>query len=219
MKMNPRFKMIWWGCLLINSLILLIFRFDSLASDNAQPFDYLIFALFIVLAFQPFFAEMSLFGLSFKKELEEQIETGLNEIKLLINNTNSNNLYFSNELSDEHLRKLKESIVSSPKTMKAKTVNNINKEIASLLEIRYLLEKELKRIASSTLNLETANIPISEMADLLLQKRLIGSEVNRGMKVMEGITNKVALAEKVSKSEIDFCLSAGPATLQLLQEI
>ncbi|WP_173917570.1 hypothetical protein [Halobacillus sp. Marseille-Q1614] len=222
MKINNKFKIIWWLCLLLISVSLLLLRFESLTSARAQPFDYLIFVLFIVLAFLPFFAEMSLFGLTFKKELEEvqeQIATSLNEIKFLLNNTNSNNLYFSNELNEEQLKELKGSIVmEKPKLSATQVTEEINSKTMKLFKIRYSLEKELKRMAARKLDLQQASIPIPEMANVLLQKRVIAPGVSDGIKAIDIITRKAVHAEEVSDSEIDFCLSVGPAIIDQLKE-
>ncbi|MCP3029871.1 hypothetical protein LF817_00805 [Halobacillus sp. A1] len=223
MNINNQFKVIWWVFLLIFSALVLMSRYDYLTSADAQTFDYLIFCLFIVLAFIPFFAEMSLFGLSFKKELEEvqeEMTEALNEIKLILNTTNSNNLYFSSGLPEGQLKQLEKSILAeSPKNFTAQhqPVDRLNESLIRLFELRRSLGKELKSIVREHIGESVEFIGTPEAADVLVKNKLIGIPESQAINEIHRITTKALYAEKISAGEVDFCLSVAPGIIKQLR--
>ncbi|MFC7322551.1 hypothetical protein [Halobacillus campisalis] len=223
MNISNQFKVIWWVFLLIFSALILMSRYDYLTSADAQTFDYLIFCLFIVLAFIPFFAEMSLFGLSFKKELEEvqeEMTEALNEIKLILNTTNSNNLYFSSGLPEGQLKQLEKSILAeSPKNFTAQhqPIESLEESLIRLFEVRYELGKELKSTAREHIGESAKFIGIPKAADVLVRNEVIGFPESQGLNEIHRITTRALDAEEISVGEVDFCLSVAPGIIQQLR--
>lgn len=82
MKLSNKFKIFWWALVLIANTIFLIIRFDNLASGTHTSIDAFLFLLWIVLILCPIFSEISFFGLSVKRELENL----RNDIQLQITN-------------------------------------------------------------------------------------------------------------------------------------
>lgn len=157
MKFNNKFIIGWWVMLLLIFGSIIISRYKNFISDTLIPFDYILLILLFVLVFLPLYSEMSMFGFSLKKEIES-VETSVNDLKnLVVNNTNSNNVYVGSP--DPNLNKEQKEQIQKNLGLPSSESENIvdefileEKTVINYFAIRYLLEKEIKRIAVSHLN-------------------------------------------------------------------
>ena len=94
--LTKNFKTFWWAVLVFAIGFYLFDRYPELQKSQAQWFDALVFIIWIALCLVPFFNEMELFGLKFKKQIEEikehvskEIASIRNEVKVTSDNSQS----------------------------------------------------------------------------------------------------------------------------------
>ncbi len=70
MKLPNWFKILWWILLLIGLSVFLLKRYSDLIVGKPAGIDMLVMVVWLALLLMPLFQEVSLFGLTFKKEFE-----------------------------------------------------------------------------------------------------------------------------------------------------
>ncbi|WP_454844826.1 hypothetical protein [Priestia megaterium] len=235
MKLHNTFKIIWWGLLLVGLFVLIYNRFNYIVTDQVLPFDYITFTVFIVLACLPFFSEMNMFGFKLKKEIEEvkeNVDSGIKELKNLINNNNnSNSIYFTpfgNPLSPKQLEELgqklnveEEKPPLPPEEITDKYIKN--DYVKPLFAIRYALEQEAIRIFENRTGenpiKQGHKIPIFQMAKKLLSEGSINDTSAEGIIQIWKITSGAVHGEEIDREEVNFVLAAGPKLIDELKEL
>ncbi|WP_377520188.1 hypothetical protein [Priestia megaterium] len=235
MKLHNTFKIIWWGLLLVGLFVLIYNRFNYIVTDQVLPFDYIIFTVFIVLACLPFFSEMNMFGFKFKKEIEEvkeNVNSGINELRNLINNNNnSNSIYFtpfSNPLSAKQLEELEHKLnveeekpLLPPETITDKYLKN--EYVKPLFAIRYAIEQEFVRIYENRTGENTIQkkkiTPVLRIIRELLDEGAIDRDLAQGIQQVWGITSGAIHGEDIERKQANFVLAAGPKLIDELKEL
>lgn len=90
MKFPNWFRISWWVLLSVTVSFFLYKRHPQLISGNATSADIFIFLIWVVLLLLPLFEELSLFGITFKKEVEElksDFSSKIENLKAEIKNT------------------------------------------------------------------------------------------------------------------------------------
>lgn len=223
MKLNNRFIIAWWLVLQISFLSLIYSRFNLITSDDIMAFDYLIVVLFFIIAFLPFFSEMSMFGLKFKKEISA-IESSVNEVKALItNNNNSNHIYFSpstNNLTQDQQEQIKKTLhVTKKDSSEIPDIFLSNDNIVvKLFAIRFAIDKELKRISVIHLNEPNKN-SMRNIVRILENLEIIDSLVANALLDIYSITSQAIHANEVTENQIEFALAVGPTIVEKLKSL
>ncbi|MEH7321166.1 hypothetical protein V7113_30300 [Priestia megaterium] len=235
MKLHNTFKIIWWGLLLVGLFVLIYNRFNYIVTDQVLPFDYIIFTVFIVLACLPFFSEMNMFGFKLKKEIEEvkeNVNSGINELRNLINNNNnSNSIYFtpfSNPLSAKQLEELEDKLNVEeekpplpPETITDKYLKN--EYVKPLFAIRYAIQQEFVRIYENRTGENTIKskkvTPVLRILRELLDEGAIDSDLAKGIQQVWVITSGAVHGEDVDRKQVNFVLAAGPKLIDELKEL
>lgn len=139
---------IWWLIVTTATVFLVYNHNDKLIGQDGSNMKILI-ALLIILVLYPFFSEIKLLGVSFKKSIKK-VENDIKDLKSIVNTNNQSvNLYNGIPGNMERLDELLKSInkEDSPKT----NLEDIEypEDMELFFKIRYKLENEIRRIWNS----------------------------------------------------------------------
>ena len=221
MKLKNSFIITWWAILLITFFSLILFRLDYILSNAVLPFDYLAIILFFILAFLPFSSEISMFGVSVKKELEKVEESveGLKEV-IKNNNSNNNNIYLSPQLNDLQQEQLRESLhvdEEENSVMLSKYLEE-NKDIAEIFIIRFLIEKEIRRIGVIHLT-DPNSKSLVKLIHVLDNHGIFDVKLANALIEVYFITSNGIHSEVISEKQKEFVLDVGPTLIERLKLI
>jgi len=164
MKLTDWVKIVWWLILLGFFAYLLSQRFEAIMQGVASAFDIVIFLILIALATIPLFQEVDFFGVRLKKEIDT-LRTEFKEHIVNLRSDIQNTINMRTEISphinlltprsDSEIRNLEEQIKPIlERTLKAKGIGiekedskfEVSDNIKFLFDVRYTIEKELRRI-------------------------------------------------------------------------
>jgi hypothetical protein len=230
MKFTNKFIIGWWIMLLIAFGIIIIARFDHFASNTLILFDYIILILLFILVFLPLYSEMSMFGFSLKREIES-VEESVNDLKsLVISNTNSNVVYFNADpqLTEEQRAQLKRSLEVPDGNSFESAIHreesaihefiSAEKTAVNFFAIRYLLEKEIRRIAVNHIS-DPNKKPILQLVKTIGQQGVFEPDMQNAILEVWSITSGAMHGEEVGEADESFVQSIGLPLLQRLKGI
>lgn len=230
MKFTNKFIIGWWIMLLIVFGIILIARFDNFASDTLILFDYIILVLLFILVFLPLYTEMSMFGFSLKREIESVEESVKDLQSLVISNTNSNIVYFNADpqLTEEQRAQLMRSFQapsagnfeSAVHTEERAIQEFISKEktVVNFFAIRYLLEKEIRRIAVNHIS-DPNKKTVLELVKNLGQQGVFEPNTLNAILEVWSITSNAMHGVEIGEKDENFLGSIGMPLLQRLKDL
>jgi hypothetical protein len=164
MRLPNWLKIVWWLVITGFFAYLLSQRYTSIISGDTSATDIVIFLIFVALFSIPLFQEVDFFGVRLKKEIDtlrtefkEDIVNLRSDIQNTINMRTeiSPHINLLTSRSDSEIRNLEEQIKPIlEKTLKAKGIGiekeaykfEISDNIKLLFDVRYTIEKELRRI-------------------------------------------------------------------------
>ncbi|MGO1058001.1 hypothetical protein ACTL32_02590 [Planococcus sp. FY231025] len=230
MKFTNKFIIGWWIMLLIVFGIILIARFDHFTSNTLILFDYIILILLFILVFLPLYSEMSMFGFSLKREIES-VEESVNDLKsLVISNTNSNVVYFNADpqLTEEQRAQLKRSLEVRDGNSFESAVHteesaihefiSAEKTVINFFAIRYLLEKEIRRIAVDHIS-DPNKKPVLQLVKTLSQQGIFEPNMLNAILEVWSITSAAMHGEDIGEADENFVESVGQPLLHRLKGI
>lgn len=150
-----KYKAVWGFIIWTLSLLYIIFNYSDFVADS-NYIDILIIAVFAILTLMPLISEISLFGISIKKELngfkndidEKLINLRNDIISVKLNNNISPNFYNMYPVSDT--QQLESEMEKLKRTSKYKPSSGINLSISEdtifFFKARYELEIKLRKI-------------------------------------------------------------------------
>jgi hypothetical protein len=132
MEFSNKFKIAWWVILLLVLTGISIWRLCAGVFNNC---DIIIFVFWFILVLFPIISEISLFGISVKKDIEEaknELKNYLAEIKMEINNKNiyRPTVIVNGANKEEYKEKIEQEIANDNKAKKETlTIEHCEKEI------------------------------------------------------------------------------------------
>src|SRR5260221_597388 len=167
MRLPNWFKILWWVLLFALLTFFLCQRYADLVEGRATPSDVFIFSVWAVLVLVPLFQELNLFGIELKQELRElrsELKSELlnlrSEIRTRAEAQARVNLV---PLTDAELPALeKRAQIAVKKTLQEHgspyepsltSRISVDDYTQSLFEARYSIERELRRIAMTRLDI------------------------------------------------------------------
>ncbi|GAB6109052.1 hypothetical protein [Fusibacter bizertensis] len=159
-KIIKNYRKIWWTLLLLLSSIYFIVNYNRI-TNTPTAIDSLVTVCLIILAFMPLISEISLLGMSVKKELEQtknEMRKDVLSIKndiigIALSNQNNNSFYLgadriptSSEIQNEINLEKKVSNENEDNT-ESKESYTISESNVFLFKTRLILEKKLEDIA------------------------------------------------------------------------
>lgn len=240
MKLPNWFKILWWLLLLALALYYLIIRFPYFTLGESIPLDILITLLFFALMLVPIFSEITLFGITLKreiKELKEEVTTKLAEIRTDIKNTQSQTVHttihgFGPPPPDTRLPELEREI---DRIVKARLQQHqpafppptdfvVPQDHLELFSIRYKIESELRRIwsrrfATEGMNDRSRHQPLIRLLQDLNKAQIIDDNFSGILREVLSICNYAIHGEKVSDHQVDFVKKNAQVIVKYLTEL
>jgi len=226
MKLPNWIKIVWWLLLLGFFAYLLSQRYDSIMSGATSATDIVIFLIFIALLAIPLFQEVSLFGVSFKKEIDnlrtefrEQIVNLRSDIQNTINMRAeiSPHIYFPYPHPDSELpsieqrikpileQALKERGIKEPPPIPERQLASDN--AIYLFSVRYAIDKELRRITRYywiSEDIEYCPRTLRQMLDFLVHLGTIDKEFASAIREVYAVCSAAIHGEDVSDAKVQF---------------
>ena len=166
MKLPSWLKTIWWFLLVIAFAYLVYQRYDDPMSGNSSTADIIILIILFALLIIPLFKEVSIFGVSFKKEIDnlksefkEQIINLRSDIHTINMTGISQHITVGTQSSDSELKDLEKNVIpiiekaleeqGKEKPVPALEELDVLNNTVFLFKVRYVIDKELMRIINS----------------------------------------------------------------------
>jgi hypothetical protein len=232
-------KTVWWLLLVAFSAYLLSQRYEIVISGTPNATDIIIFIILIALLVIPLFQEVNIFGVGFKKEIDNlrtdfrnQILDLRSDIQNTINMRTeiSPQIYLTpptdSELSDieERIRPVLERIIEEQGIERPTVVSEepeVPNDTRFLFSVRYSLEKELRRLATLIWPpyLEKRPQSILSIANILSEMGKITPQVVNIIREVYAICSAAVHGNDVSEASVKFVRDTSPALLAYLKSI
>ncbi len=241
-KTKTWLKSIWWLLLVLSILFILSKRVSNIYEGLAQPFDIMLFLILFGLLLIPLFQEIEIFGVKFKKQIEELKKELTNNLmslrndinnKIDLQNQSNQNFYINpqNIPSDSELSSLKDSFNKAIEEIwQKKNINissenevhsSITKDTQYLFSVRYSIEDELKNILTR-LNIDSENLrlySLKNMLELVQAYISFDREILDMLKKVYAICSLAVHAKGVSQAQINFVKDVSPRLISYLKNV
>lgn len=243
MKFPNWFKITWWIILLILTGTILLKRLDAITSGQSVPADVFIFLIFVALMLVPIFAQIELFGIKLKKDIEElkqDISIKLGDIKNDIRNTQTQTLHQTiqqgygppppdnklPELENEIDRIVKAKLIEHGVTVDEHLVSRIDvpDDNLQMFKVRYSLENQLRRIWEQRFEKEGFDTrfkyqPIMKIIQDLTKFEIIDSNFYGILREILSICNYAIHGESVTDKQVKFVTKNAKQVLDYLSQV
>lgn len=232
---------LWWVILVLAMLFLVYKRFEAVSSATPTYFDLGLLSLVITLLLLPFVSEMSAFGFTIKRQIEEvkeevkeEVQSIRNEIFALgISNRLTSNVVFQaglpNPPPDNALDEIRLQISEVLRQFQQQRgIHQVLQPSGSVsdgtmfaFEQRYLIEQTVRRIWTSRLRNEGYNRypPFAKMVGELVQYELVTPELGTSLREVYAIASSVVHGDEPSREKIVFLQNVAPQLIATLNAI
>jgi hypothetical protein len=235
MKFPTWFKITWWLLIICFLGFISYQRYDSIVNGTTTGADVAIFIILIVLLVSPLFQEVNFMGFGVK----QQIESLKNDIKKDITNLNSQiknvvYIYPQKPPTDAEIKDLEETNkpileknlaergVSPELKTRAIAKDYLSELIKELFNIRFNIEREIKRIAQ-TFRLEQGEekqiIPANRLSSIIANQGIIDREVAELVREIYNICSAGLHGEDISDASLEFVRDTSPDIIAYLKSI
>ncbi len=241
MKLPNWFKILWWIILLFFTGAFLFNRRTALLDGNSTTFDIFVFLIFVALMLVPIFAEVELFGIKLKQEIEElkdRIDIRFGDLKNEIKNSQVQTVHntfqgFGPPPPDEKLPELEKEIEKMVKTKLAEhglapsdkhDHLNVPSGNLQMFKVRYNIETEIRRIwerrfSGQDLFQRTTHRPIIKMISDLATHEIINDNFHEILREILAICNYAIHGEKMTENQNSFIQNNAVGVIDYLRQI
>lgn len=238
-------KSVWWIVVLLATVYLILIRWNSITSDEPTSFDLGLFSLAVVLILLPFISEISAFGFTVKKQIEEakkelrqdirdEVQFLRNEISIGITNRLISNIFFQASIPypppDSALPNLREQIAEIVQQfLKERGIRGTPQPSAEAVppdaifafQQRYLIEKEIKRLWNTRIHYGDFERypPFGRMVDDLVRHELITPSLGASLREVFAVASSIIHGDAPSQEKIDFLRDVTPRIIATLSSI
>ena len=238
-----KFKIVYWWTLWLLFTILLYSRRNQLFTSQINEIDIAVFAVWIIIMLLPLVSEVSVFGVSLKKEIKEfkdDVKSEIKDLKISIQNVALNarmtqNVYQAypntspEQILDRFENNIRDIIRSEYQNLHLDTMNldlqnlgdvQTEQELIYLFRIRYNLEKAIRRIALNYLSEESVkNRPITFILNNLRRTNIIDPRMIISIREVYAIASKAIHGEQITEKQIAFVRDVSQNLLNYLSSI
>jgi hypothetical protein len=236
MKLPNWFKIGWWVVLLIGLTLFLVRRYNDLVAGKSTGTDILVLVVWLALLLFPLFHEISLFGVTFKREVETlktEVKGELSNMRaeirnsLEVRNHFSPNLYFQQAPPDAQLSIIGKSIQAELRGTSKVANATVAAELTApadaelLFRARYNIERELRRIWQQHLAAPPNRrfLPTLRIAQLLVEWELVPASVERAIRDVWLVASPAIHGEPVTVAKVEFVRDVTPGLVETLKGI
>jgi hypothetical protein len=239
------FRRLWWVVSIALTGYVIFVRFPSITSAQPTSFDTGLLAIVTILILLPFISEVSAFGFTVKKQIneakkeikqdvKEEVQTIRNEIFALgITNRLTSNVILQsgvpNPPPDNALNEIRSQINEMLKQFQhdrglrevQPQPSNVSENTVFAFEQRYLVEQEVRRIWST--RIKDGDFyrysSFSRMVDDLAKYELITSNLAPPLKEVYAVASAAIHGNEPSQEKIDFLRQVAPEVISTLSSI
>lgn len=231
-------KIIWWSLLTGLLTYLLSYRYDDLLIGKSNVLDIFVFLIWIGLLLAPIFAEVDLFGVRFKKEIEELKSTLIQQIldlkAVLLNSINvTTSIYPQFNFAsppdsqlpemEERFRRILHEYMSSQGIQTPEQFGNIVRvpdNVQFLFSVRYQLESELRRIWEQRFRQSNRRfVTINQIITALIHSELIDHGLAGIIREVYSMCSPAIHGGEVSENQVNFMRDIAPNLLATLRAL
>lgn len=235
------FTYIWWGLLSALGLTVLYTRYSEISTGKLDSFDTVLLAVVSALLVLPFFSEVSILGLTFKRQidsLKKEVREEIQSVKAqLVNvgeftNRVSPNFYlgYSAPPSDSDLNKIEPEIrrVLRQTLEEYDFVNgatpsqnpDVPDESIFMFSVRYQIERELTRIWSGRIDLnDSRHRPLVGIIRDLVESEIIPGKLHGVMREILSVCNAGIHGETPTSKQVSFVRDVAEELIRTLRSI
>ena len=236
MKLPNWFKICWWIFLIILMIVILYPRYSNFLSGQASSIDLVVFIILVALMITPLFEEFSLLGFSFKKEIEK-LKSDVKEEVASLKNEIHNSVNFNPQFiypappPDSQLPDLEERVKNAVESvLENQGINRISlqtpqidtpDDASYLFNVRYNMEKELRRIWNNNFGQEDIRRPIAvaQISGMLGKSELIPQKLVHAIREVYSVCSPAIHGEEVSEAQLNFVKDVAPMLINTLKNI
>jgi hypothetical protein len=240
MKLPNWFKIVWWVVLCVALVILLWNRFGAISQGTGTLLDAFFFLILVALLLLPLFREFEFFGIklkaqldNFKSEVKDEISGMRNEIRtsIGINSQVSPQIYLTpppdNQLPqlEERFRRILDDTMKTyglQSAVDSKTQLATPDTVSYLFQVRYNLEKELRRIYRERIEPHEqirGGLSVFRILQSLSEIGLIEPRLYHVVREVYAICSPAIHGEGVTQQKLDFVKDIAPNLITSLMAI
>lgn len=232
MKLSNGFRIVWWAALLLLIGSFLLHRRILLVTGKAQAIDLVLGIVWIALVLLPVFGEISIFGMSFREQMEG-LKSELENLRLDVRNSVEvrNQVFLPGPPPDSQLPKIEQSILADISEAKkghaaslvdSRSIPPVPGDSAVLFSARYNIEKEVRRIWRQYADSPPFGrrfAPTMQLATELREWQLIDDRLERAIRDVWRVASPGVHGEDVSAAKVSFVREVAPDLIVALQAI
>jgi hypothetical protein len=240
MKLANWFKITWWALLLLGFGVVLSMRYRDLIAGKPIGTDVVVLVVWLALLLLPLFQEISVFGLTFKREFEAlktNVRDGVASLRTEIRNSVdirtqiSPNFVFPLAPPDSQLPAIEKTIQAVIEGVSTRLdvppVAASGEELGAppdavlLFRARYNIERELRRIWKQHAQDATQRrfLPTLRIAQSLAEWELIDSGIEKAIRDVWLVASPAVHGEPVTQAKVAFVSDVAPQLVATLKAI
>jgi len=236
MKLNNKFKVIWWVIILALITFFIVKRYSMVSSGSVTSIDIVIFLVWILLLLVPLFEEVSIYGLRFRKEIES-LKKEMNEQILNLKNDIQNRIDIRNQFNQRisidrsppenelpHIQKRYNNILK--KTLKdhdfkprsvASWDSSVPPDVKFLFSVRYEIDSELRRISRNRYG-DRSPLTTKEIITSLANSQVIYPVIAGMIQELYTVCSPALHGVDVSENQANFIKEIAPKLIAYLKD-
>lgn len=240
MKIPSQLKAAWWLILVGVLTFFLSARLPDLLSGKAASADIAVFGVWMALLLAPLFSEVSLLGITLKREigkLKEEIANQLTDVRtdlknaIYIRTSFSPTIHFPSPAPDARIPAIEAQVKAAVAAEFAerglrfepqKEEAYVSDDAVFLFKTRYRIERELRRIATGR-DLMVSNQrryqPPHILANALVEWGLLSERLGKAVREVYAVCSAAIHGENISEKQVSFVRDVGGELVSALQSI
>lgn len=236
MKLPNWFRIGWWAALLLVTTVVIARRYDAIDAGNAQTSDLLLIVIWFSLALAPVFQEIKLPGGVALKQKIEELKGDVAALRQVISNSVDFRAQFNPVInvpaapSDAQLPAIEGRIVQKlEEWIVQQGLHHVVREplpalpdgVAFLFQVRYELEREMRRIWDARMEPDRFRRPRSawQMASNLAEEGFLDAGLTSVIRDLYAVASSVIHGEPVTDAKVSFARDVAPGLLGALRAI
>jgi hypothetical protein len=240
MKFPNWFRIAWWVGLITLVTYFLRLRYADVIAGQATPIDALILVIWFGLLLVPLFNEITLPGVTLKREVEElkrfvssQVTDIRNDVRTAVElrTTVNSNVIMPAPAPDSQLREIEKSFKAfvsealqshGKKLMEVtSTPISIPEDVSYLFSARYAIESEMRRIARGRdlVSDMPRAVPTFQLMRSLIDAGVIEPQMGNAIRELYAVCSAAIHGQPVSSNQAAFVKDVGPPLIEALRAL
>ncbi len=234
MKLSQWARGGWWAIVVLGLSAFLVKRWPDIVEGRAAAADVVVFLTWLALILAPLFSEVSLFGISLKRDLRDlrdhvlQLRTDI-ATAVQVRTELTQHLTLPAPVPDSSLPELEAAVeravsraiqLSRPTTV-SPVQPSADDTAQFLFATRYSIERELRRVvgARQLHDVDGRYLSIVGLARLLVESELVDPDLARATKEIYSICSVAIHGEQVTEAQLAFVHDTAPRVLGALRAL